>query len=110
MFCSRTVLPVRGGATIKQSTEAVAIGGSIILIGILGGRTGEIVFPKYFFKQVRMTGIAVGSHAMQRDMVRAIDSTGIKPLIDRSFALDQLGEAFEYQLSGQQFGKIVAEY
>lgn len=104
------VLDVGGGATIRQSTEAVAIGGSIVLIGILGGRKGEIVFPKYFFKQVRMTGIAVGSHAMQRDMVRAIEVAGMQPVIDKSFAIDELGKAFEYQLSGKHFGKIVVEY
>ena len=104
------VLDVGGGTTIRNSTEAVAIGGSLVLIGILGGRKGEIVFPKYFFKQVRMTGIAVGSHAMQRDMVRAIEIGGFKPVIDRSFGLDELGAAFEYQLSGKHFGKIVVEY
>lgn len=104
------VLDVGGGATIYNSTEAVRIGGSILLIGILGGRKGEIVFPKYFFKQIRMTGIAVGSHAMQRDMVRAIDAAGMKPVIDRSFGLDELGAAFEYQSSGKHFGKIVVEY
>jgi len=104
------VLDVGGGATIRQSTEAVAIGGSIVLIGILGGRTGEIVFPKYFFKQVHMKGIAVGSHAMQRDMVRAIDAVGMKPVIDKRFGLDELGAAFKYQLSGEHFGKIVVEY
>ena len=103
-------LDVGGGATIKQTTEAAAVGGHIVLIGILGGRSGEIVFPKYFFKQLTMTGIAVGSHAMQERMVAAIETNGLKPVIDRSFALDELAQAFEYQASGQQFGKIVAEY
>ncbi|MEM8547177.1 MAG: NAD(P)-dependent alcohol dehydrogenase [Pseudomonadota bacterium] len=103
-------LDVGGGATIKQTTEAAAVGGHIVLIGVLGGRSGEIVFPKYFFKQLTMTGIAVGSHAMQERMVTAIETNGLKPVIDRSFALDQLAGAFEYQASGQQFGKIVAEY
>lgn len=104
------VLDVGGGATIKQSTEAVAIGGSIILIGILGGRDGTITFPKYFFKQAKLIGIAVGSHVMQRRMVRAIDVSHMEPVIDRSFGLDELADAFAYQLSGEHFGKIVVEY
>ncbi|MEL7311936.1 MAG: NAD(P)-dependent alcohol dehydrogenase [Pseudomonadota bacterium] len=104
------VLDVGGGATIRQSTEAVGIGGNIVLIGILGGRKGEVVFPKYFFKQVRLIGIAVGSHAHQERMVAAIEQDGFVPQIDRSFELPALGEAFEYQNSGQQFGKIVVEY
>ena len=104
------VLDVGGPATIRGATDAVAIGGNIVLIGILGGRKGEITFPKYFFKQASMIGIAVGSHAMQRDMVRAIDQAQMRPVIDRSFALEELADAFRYQASGQQFGKIVVNY
>ncbi|MEL6870007.1 MAG: NAD(P)-dependent alcohol dehydrogenase [Pseudomonadota bacterium] len=104
------VLDVGGGATIRQSTEAARIGGRIVLIGILGGRSGEIVFPKYFFKQLHMTGIAVGSHEMQARMVAAIDVDGFKPIIDKSFGLEEMAAAFTYQASGQQFGKIVVEY
>ncbi len=105
------VLDVGGGSTMKQSIEAVAVGGHIASIGILGGgRSGEITFPKLFFKHIRMTGLAVGSNVMQQKMVRAINVSGIKPIIDKSFAFDQLAEAFTYQDSGQQFGKIVVEY
>jgi len=104
------VLDVGGGATMQQSIEAVAIGGHITSIGILGGRKGEITFPKLFFKHVRMTGIAVGSRAMQENMVRAIDQADWRPVIDESFALDQLADAFAYQETGKHFGKIVLEY
>lgn len=104
------VVDVGGGATIRQSTDAVGVGGHIVLVGILGGRKGEIVFPKYFFKQLRLSGIAVGSHAMQREMIAALNVAAFKPVIDKTFAFDQLGEAFAYQASGQHFGKIVVEY
>lgn len=105
------VLDVGGGSTMKQSIEAVAVGGHIASIGILGGgRSGEITFPKLFFKHIRMTGLAVGSNVMQQKMVRAINVSGMKPIIDKSFAFDQLADAFTYQDSGQQFGKIVLEF
>lgn len=105
------VLDVGGGSTMYNSIEAAAVNGSIISIGILsGGRKGEITFPKLFFKHLRMTGIAVGSRTMQEDMVRAITLSGMKPVIDRSFAFDQLADAFRYQESGAHFGKIVVEY
>ena len=105
------VLDVGGGSTMKQSIEAVAIGGHIASIGILGnGRRGEITFPKLFFKQMRMTGLAVGSRVMQEKMVAAINVSGIKPIIDKSFAFDQLADAFRYQNSGKHFGKIVLEW
>ena len=105
------VLDVGGGSTMKQSIEAAKIGGHVSSIGILsGGRKGEITFPKLFFKHIRLIGIAVGSREMQEKMVAAINISGIKPIIDKSFGFDQLGEAFQYQASGQHFGKIVLEW
>ena len=105
------VLDVGGGSTMKQSIEAVAVGGHISSIGILsGGRKGEITFPKLFFKHLRLIGIAVGSRVMQEDMVEAINLSGIKPVIDRSFGMEELADAFRYQESGKHVGKIVVEY
>jgi NADPH:quinone reductase-like Zn-dependent oxidoreductase len=105
------VLDVGGGSTMKNSIEAAKIGGSIISIGILGnGRKGEITFPKLFFKHLRLTGIAVDCRLSQEAMVKAININGFKPVIDKSFAFDQLADAFQYQESGKHFGKIVLEW
>jgi len=105
------VLDVGGGSTMYNSIEAAKIGGSIISIGILGnGRKGEITFPKLFFKHLRMTGIAVDSRLSQEAMVRAINVSGFKPIIDRSFGFEELADAFRYQATGQHFGKIVLEW
>ncbi len=105
------VLDVGGGSTMNQSIEATGIDGHISSIGILsGGRKGQITFPKLFFKHIRLIGIAVGSRAMQEDLVDFINAHHIKPIIDRSFGFEQLEDAFRYQESGQHFGKIVLEW
>ena len=57
-----------------------------------------------------MTGLAVGSRAMQERMVNAINIAGWKPIIDKSFELEALADAFRYQETGQHFGKIVVEW
>jgi NADPH:quinone reductase-like Zn-dependent oxidoreductase len=44
------------------------------------------------------------------DFVRAIDATDMKPIIDRSFDLDKIADAFRYEASGQHFGKICLEF
>lgn len=105
------VLDVGGGSTMVQSIEAAALGGNIVAIGILGnGRKGELTYPKLFFKHLTMHGIAVDHRESQKDMVRALNQMGFKPVIDRSFHLDSLAKAFEHQESGQHFGKIVVEW
>lgn len=43
----------------------MVVGGYIVFIGILGGgRLGEIIFFKFFFKYIRMIGLVVGSNVM----------------------------------------------
>jgi NADPH:quinone reductase-like Zn-dependent oxidoreductase len=49
----------------------------------------------------------VGSRRHQLDMVRALDATGIRPIIDRHFPLDEIADAFRYQAAQRHFGKIV---
>ncbi len=105
------ILDVGGGSTMQQSIEAAIFGGKIISIGILsGGRKGQITFPKLFFKFIKMEGIAVGNRVMQEAMIAVINTSGIKPIIDKSFGFDELAAAFRYQESGQHFGKIVVEW
>ena len=39
-------------------------------------------------------------------MIRAIDVNRLKPVIDRSFGLDQITAAFEYYQTQSHFGKV----
>ena len=57
-------------------------------------------------KQARLQGLIVGSRRHQTDFVRAIDAAEIKPVIDRSFDLDKIADAFRYEASGKHFSKI----
>jgi len=104
------VIDVGGSATMRNSIDAVKFYGNIYSIGILGGAKGEILFPKLFFKHIHLTGLAVGSAEMQNDMVEFINDKKWKPIIDNSFALEDLAAAFEHQASGAHFGKIVVEW
>lgn len=104
------VIEVGGAGTLAQSIAAVRVGGHIALIGALTGRSGEIPLTSLLVKQVRLQGLTVASRANQIDMVRGLEATGIRPVIDRSFPMEQLAEAFRYQESGSHFGKIVVEF
>jgi NADPH:quinone reductase-like Zn-dependent oxidoreductase len=43
-------------------------------------------------------------------MIRAITANGIKPVIDRSFALQDIGDAFAYYGAQKHFGKVCLEF
>ncbi len=103
------VIEVGGPATLPQSIEAVSIGGHLSLIGILTGLEGPIPTMSLMLKQARLHGVVVGSRRHQQEMIRAIDATGLRPVVDRSFPLEGLADAFRYEESGAHFGKICVE-
>jgi NADPH:quinone reductase-like Zn-dependent oxidoreductase len=100
------VVEVGGPGTLAQSIAAARIGGHISLIGTLTGRSGEVATAAMMAKHVRLQGLIVGSRRHQQEMVRAINATGLKPVIDRSFGLEALAEAFRHEESGRHLGKI----
>lgn len=104
------VIEVGGPGTLPQSIDAVRIGGHISLIGVLTGRSGEIPTAALMAKQARLQGLIVGSRRHQMDFVRGINAIGLRPVIDRTFALHEIADAFRYQASGAHFGKICLEY
>jgi NADPH:quinone reductase-like Zn-dependent oxidoreductase len=61
-------------------------------------------------QRARSSHLNVGSRKHQMDFVRAIDAAGIKPVVDRSFDLDEIADAFRDEASGQHFGKICLEF
>ncbi|MCD2323365.1 NAD(P)-dependent alcohol dehydrogenase [Sphingomonas sp. IC-56] len=100
------VVEVGGPGTLAQSIEAVRVGGHISLIGVLTGAAGEVPTAALMGKQARLQGLIVGSRRQQQDFVRALDSGTIRPVIDCTFALEELGDAFRYEMSAAHFGKI----
>jgi NADPH:quinone reductase-like Zn-dependent oxidoreductase len=104
------VVEVGGPGTLAQSIEAVRVGGHISLIGVLTGRSGEIPTGALMRKQARLHGLIVGNRTQQQDYVRALETAEIRPVIDQSFPLDGIADAFRYEESGRHFGKICLEW
>jgi len=104
------VVEVGGPGTLAQSLQAVRVGGLVALIGVLTGRGGQVPTSLLMAKQVRLQGLVVGSRRQQQEYVAALEQNNLRPVIDQSYTLDQLAEAFQFQESGGHFGKIVVEW
>ncbi|WP_341522860.1 NAD(P)-dependent alcohol dehydrogenase [Pseudomonas sp. G.S.17] len=100
------VIEVGGPSTLEQSMIAARVGGHISVIGILTGVAGQLSFVPALVKQLRLQGVLVGSRTQQQDMIRAINASGMRPVIDRHFPLSEIVDAFRYQETNQHFGKI----
>lgn len=104
------VVEVGGAGTLTQSVDATRLGGLIVLIGVLTGWSGEVPTAKIMMHQICVKGVTVGTRQQQQDMVRGLEATGIKPIIDKSFPLEKIADAFRYQASQKHFGKICLSY
>jgi len=103
------VVEVGGPETLPQSISACRIGGHIALIGVLTGFSGPIPTVELLTRQIRLQGLTVGNRQQQIEMIRALDANNMKPVIDKTFPLQDLIEAFHYEASGAHFGKICIE-
>lgn len=104
------VVEIGGPGTMEQSMLATKIGGHIAVIGILTGLAGQVSFIHAIARQLRLQGVLVGNQQHQLDMIRAIEATGMKPVIDSNYPLDGIVDAFRYQESNRHFGKICLEF
>ncbi len=101
------VVEVGGPNSLPQSLVAARTGGHLAIIGAVGGfDIDNIPFAIVQAKRLRLQGVTVGSRRDQIDMVRAIEARGIKPVIDRTFPLEELADAFRHLQAGRHFGKI----
>lgn len=104
------VIEVGGPATLAQSITAVRVGGHISLIGVLTGVSGDVPTALLLARQARLQGLIVGSRRQQKEFIAALDRSDLRPVIDRSFPLDDIAAAFQLQAKGGHFGKIVLEW
>ena len=97
---------VGGPNTLPQTIAAMRTGGHIALIGAVAGFEGGIPFAVSQAKRLRLQGVTVGSRRDQKNAVRAIEANGIRPVVDCSFPLEGLADAFRHLQAGKHLGKI----
>jgi len=100
------IIEVVGGENLNRSLTAVKVSGTISFIGLIAGLSAPINTYQFVAKNVRIHGIETGSREMFEEMNRFIESNRLKPVIDRTFAFDEVREALKYLESGAHFGKV----
>lgn len=98
------------GGDFEQAAAACTQGGHIALVSMLDGTARPFPFVPMIGKNLRISGLSVGSREHQLDMVRALEANGLRPVIDNSFGLPEIADAFRYQESRRHVGKIVLSW
>lgn len=103
------VLEVGGAATFGHSLKAVRPGGTISIIGNLGGGATEINLLSVLMQNIRLQGVIVGHREAFEALVRAVAQNELRPVVDRVFAFDEVRQALEHMASGNHFGKVCVD-
>jgi NADPH:quinone reductase-like Zn-dependent oxidoreductase len=77
------------------------------LLGVLTGLSGPINTYAILHNQVHIAGVYVGSVAMMHRLVRALEATKIRPIIDRTFDFRDAPTAYQHLESGAHVGKVL---
>ncbi|ALG72643.1 alcohol dehydrogenase [Azospirillum thiophilum] len=102
------VLEVIGGKHLGRSVQVTAVGGRVCQIGALDGWDIQAPAMPLMLKDITIHGIGTGSRRALERLVRAVDRTGIKPVVDSRYPLADLPAAFD-RLDRGPFGKIVID-
>lgn len=100
------VVEVGGAGTLAQSIRAVRVGGTLSLIGVLGGAKPDFNLAHVVMQNIRLQGVTVGSRDQLEHMVAAIAAHKLKPVIDRVFPLAEIRAAIEHLGAGRHVGKV----
>jgi NADPH:quinone reductase-like Zn-dependent oxidoreductase len=98
---------VEVAGTIDQSVRALRTGGTILSIGVLSNANPSVNLPLIVMRAIRLNGVTLGSLTEMQAMARAMEMSGLRPVIDSSYRFDDVREAFDYYRSGKMFGKVV---
>lgn len=87
--------------------RAINPGARIVIYGSTAGDKFEVTATGIFLKSASIVGSQVGDLQDFREMLAFIDKHGIKPVIEKSFPLEQAREALLFLEKDHKFGKVV---
>lgn len=101
------VLETVGEATWSHSMKALEPDGVIVVAGATSGPNPPADLARVFYRQLRVVGSTMGTRAELVDLVRMLEATGVRPLIDDVLPIQRAADAFARMAAGSLFGKLV---
>jgi NADPH:quinone reductase-like Zn-dependent oxidoreductase len=96
-----------GGARLHDSIAALALGGRIVSVGAHGGEHVDIDMIELFRKHISLHGCGRSTKAIVTKVLELVAAGRLKPVIFRSFDLDEVGEAHRLMESRNFFGRML---
>jgi putative PIG3 family NAD(P)H quinone oxidoreductase len=111
------ILDSIGGPYLQPNLRALATGGRLILIGVMGGKAGELDLARVVSKRLRVIGSTLRSRPLgekaalcadfEREALPLFASGRCRPVVDRVLPLAEVAEAHRVVGASEHFGKVV---
>ena len=101
------VMETVGQATWGHSLRSLKPGGRVVVSGATSGGVPSAELNRVFFTQLSVVGSTMGTRDQLGRLLRFLEQTGTRPLIDRVLPLADASEGFGAMIEGAQTGKIV---
>lgn len=101
-----------GGPLFSKTLDLLAMHGRVSVVGRLAGPVPEFNTAALFFRRLRIGGVAVGSYTPDESqaafsaLLKLMDATGDRPVIDHVFSFADLPKAFDWLEQGPM-GKVL---
>jgi zinc-binding alcohol dehydrogenase/oxidoreductase len=103
------IIDSAGGDQFSKLIELALPGGRIVNFGRTAGNITELSTRLLYWKQISIHGTTMGTRDEFLSMLDFMESRNIKPVLDKTFKLHEINEAFSRMENGNQFGKILLE-
>jgi NADPH:quinone reductase len=108
------------GPVANQNLKATKVKGRIVNVGRLGGTHGDFNFDLHAARRIQYIGVTFRTRSIeeirdifaevQKDIWPAVESRKLQLPIDKVFAFDDIGKAFDRMEANQHLGKIVVRF
>ena len=95
-----------GEAVWSHALKSLVRGGRLVLCGATSGDQPGADLRRLFIRQLKVLGSTMGTVAELHQLLAFCQRHGVRPVIEQTFALDEVHAALARLESGLQFGKI----
>jgi len=101
------VIETVGDATWAHSLKSLRPGGAVVIAGATSGMNPPADLGRIFYLQQRILGSTGATRGELVRLLRLLDATGTRPVIDRVIPLDEIHKGFQLMIDGRLTGKVV---
>ncbi|MFK0159803.1 zinc-binding dehydrogenase [Streptomyces sp. NPDC090493] len=101
------VVETVGEATWAHSLRSLRPGGTVVIAGATSGTNPPADLGRVFYLQQRILGSTGCTRGELVALLKLMDATGLRPVIDRTLPLAEIHKGFQLMIDGRLTGKLV---